>query len=227
MPYHRHLVSQFSTAYDIYLRILHEVDGRVKCVLTHDTANWRMLNICPPCTYKLDDEPNLGFSMLAMIDGNQSLKSVDTMFRSGNPREDNRATPADMWISPEEVDRFKDEVQNRGKVRTLFFGLFPLVNVILCQSMTSENHEPGNEDFSWINVPDELKDPDSPASVAICVERWKNAGPESHKKMFALFAATGIFVCVCRHGHVLTICDMIRSGEAYVYVMLAPDKLAC
>jgi hypothetical protein len=31
--------------------------------------------------------------------------------------------------------------------------------------------------------------------------------------MFALFAVAGIFLAVCRHGHVLVICDMIRSGE--------------
>lgn len=34
--------------------------------------------------------------------------------------------------------------------------------------------------------------------------------------MFALFAVAGIFLAVCRHGHVLVICDMIRSSELYV-----------
>lgn len=50
-------------------------------------------------------------------------------------------------------------------------------------------------------------------SVVTCVERWRNAGPESRKKMFALFAISGVFVCICRHGHPLVICDMVRSGE--------------
>jgi hypothetical protein len=49
-----------------------------------------------------------------------------------------------------------------------------------------------------------------------CAGRWRNAGPESRKKMFALFSVSGIFLVVCRHGHVLFICDMIRSGELYV-----------
>ena len=35
--------------------------------------------------------------------------------------------------------------------------------------------------------------------------------------MFALFAVAGIFLAVCRHGHVLVICDMIHSGELYVF----------
>ena len=66
------------------------------------------------------------------------------------------------------------------------------------------------------------------ADVATCVERWRNAGPESRKKMFALFAVTGVFVCLCRHGHPLVICDMIRSGELYdcsTTPVTSPDRL--
>ncbi|KAF8200634.1 hypothetical protein K438DRAFT_1582502 [Mycena galopus ATCC 62051] len=50
-----------------------------------------------------------------------------------------------------------------------------------------------------------------------CVERWKAAGPEARKKMFALFAVAGIFLTVCRHGHAIIMCDMIRSGELMKY----------
>ena len=60
----------------------------------------------------------------------------------------------------------------------------------------------------------EDKDPEAVAeSVSVCVERWRNAGPDARKKMFALFEITGIFICVCRHGHLLVMCDMIQSGE--------------
>jgi hypothetical protein len=72
-------------------------------------------------------------------------------------------------------------------------------------------------DIAWLNVNelnpaevDELQ-----KCVNTCVERWKAAGPEARKKMFALFAISGIFIAVCRHGHVLIMCDMIRSGELY------------
>jgi hypothetical protein len=66
------------------------------------------------------------------------------------------------------------------------------------------------EDIAWLNLTeiDELAQ-----CVNTCVERWRNAGPEARKKMFALFAVAGIFLAVCSHGHVLAICDMIRSGE--------------
>ncbi|KDQ59363.1 hypothetical protein JAAARDRAFT_110941, partial [Jaapia argillacea MUCL 33604] len=42
---------------------------------------------------------------------------------------------------------------------------------------------------------------------------WHTAAPEAQKKMFAIFACSGIFVAVCRHSHLLTMCDMVRSGE--------------
>jgi hypothetical protein len=54
---------------------------------------------------------------------------------------------------------------------------------------------------------------DTSETLDDCVKRWRNAGPEARKKMFALFAVSGIFLVVCHHGHVLVICDMIRSGE--------------
>ena len=71
-----------------------------------------------------------------------------------------------------------------------------------------------SEETAWLNVTEH----DNLAKcLDTCVERWRNAGPEARKKMFALFAIAGIFLAICRHGHVLVICDMIRSGELYVF----------
>ncbi len=63
---------------------------------------------------------------------------------------------------------------------------------------------------------DMLREPEAQEpleSKSVCAERWRNAGPEARKKMFALFAVTGIFASLCRHGQVLVLCDMVRSGE--------------
>ncbi|KAJ7865583.1 hypothetical protein B0H14DRAFT_2733900 [Mycena olivaceomarginata] len=43
--------------------------------------------------------------------------------------------------------------------------------------------------------------------------------------MFALFAISGIFISVCRHGHVLAMCDMIRSGELMKYPLAIVKRL--
>ena len=73
----------------------------------------------------------------------------------------------------------------------------------------------GVEEVAWLNVNEH---DDLAKCLDTCVDRWRNAGPEAQKKMFALFAVAGIFLAVCRHGHVLAICDMIRSGELYVFL---------
>jgi Kyakuja-Dileera-Zisupton transposase len=76
----------------------------------------------------------------------------------------------------------------------------------------NDAYEPGiNADkIAWLNLAehDELAE-----CLDTCVDRWRNAGPEARKKMYALFAIAGIFLAVCHHGHVLVICDMIQSGE--------------
>ena len=69
-------------------------------------------------------------------------------------------------------------------------------------------YEPGidADKIAWLNLVehDELAE-----CLDTCVNHWRNTGPEARKKMYALFAIAGIFLTVCRHGHVLVICDMI------------------
>jgi len=78
MPYRPYLNVQLTAAYDAYLNILDHVDRRLKKALGRDTDNWRMLNSCPACFYKLEDEPVLDIDWLVSIDGNNSLKRWDT-----------------------------------------------------------------------------------------------------------------------------------------------------
>jgi Kyakuja-Dileera-Zisupton transposase len=77
--------------------------------------DWNTTAVCIPCMYKLTDEEPLKFSMLAAMDGNFSLKLVDNTFLSGTPRADDRASTSSRWITPDEVDQFKEEV-SRQKV---------------------------------------------------------------------------------------------------------------
>ena len=56
--------------------------------------------------------------------------------------------------------------------------------------------------------------------LAQCVKNWKAAAEDDKKRMWAIFDEAGVFACACRHGFVLWILDMIRSGELYVEVPL-------
>ncbi|TFK59026.1 hypothetical protein BDN72DRAFT_873101 [Pluteus cervinus] len=189
VPVATYLPSQFSTAYDCYLEIICGADSVVNQAMNYTTESWFAEHVCPPCLYKTADEPKSNFSLLAAMDGNVSLKLFSNDVRAGTPLEDDReARTGGRWLSPSFVDQFQDEVANSKK-------------------KDGDGDQVLFDDF----------DRDGGDGTNPCVERWRNAGPESRKKMFALFAVSGIFVTVCRHGHVLLICDMIRSGELMKY----------
>jgi hypothetical protein len=46
-----------------------------------------------------------------------------------------------------------------------------------------------------------------------CVTRWTNMVNELVARMWGIFDETGIFLALCRHGFVLMVADMVRSGE--------------
>ncbi|KAG6858026.1 hypothetical protein C0995_003305, partial [Termitomyces sp. Mi166 len=52
--------------------------------------------------------------------------------------------------------------------------------------------------------------------LSTCMNNWKAAAKEENKKMWAIFAESGIFASACCHGFILQICDMITSGKLYV-----------
>ncbi|KAF8217596.1 hypothetical protein K438DRAFT_1900906 [Mycena galopus ATCC 62051] len=58
-----------------------------------------------------------------------------------------------------------------------------------------------------------------------CADQWKNMVEDVTAKMWGIFDETGIFLCLCRHGFVLVICDMIKSGELSKYPLAVTDCL--
>lgn len=46
-----------------------------------------------------------------------------------------------------------------------------------------------------------------------CVKNWKAAAGEEKKQMWRMFDESGLFASACRHGFVLWIVDIVRSGE--------------
>jgi hypothetical protein len=111
-PHSTHLKDQLRCAYDCYLAILREIDARVLKALDRSDSLGKNTHVCPPCFYKVKEEPSLVPAFLASIDGNNSLKLVDSAFRYGMPRTDNRTLPISRWLSVDQVDVFKDDVAN-------------------------------------------------------------------------------------------------------------------
>lgn len=52
-PYHRRYRNVLADCFDVYLMMRRKIDQQVSETLAHNTANWRVLNSCPPCSYEV------------------------------------------------------------------------------------------------------------------------------------------------------------------------------
>ncbi|KAJ7022500.1 hypothetical protein C8F04DRAFT_1194493 [Mycena alexandri] len=152
-------------------------------------------NCCPSCMLKVEDEEELTFSILVTMDGNDSLKRV---FRRESPDYDDEGKPL-PGVSKE---RFDPRVADAGGD---YFLSRERVNLWDKEEMKARAD--GGED----------KSP--------CEERWKNLSDDSSKKMWAIYDETGVFICLCRHGFVLMVEDMVRSGELSKYPLAMSAEL--
>jgi hypothetical protein len=95
-------------------------------------GDWRLKNACPCCMYQLQGEPDLRYSILSTMDGNDSLKRVERARRTRD-HEGNIITsesiertrlnfPNTYYLTPEQVDIYKDEVKGHSNnVRRFLF----------------------------------------------------------------------------------------------------------
>ena len=128
VPHSPYLADQLSDAYNCYLAIIWESDWRISIKLGCEDRKWAMKNICTLCLYKTENELKLKFKFLGSMDGNNSLKLVDSTYCAGSVQMDSRKLESPRWINPEDVDLFKDKV---GKVRPLLLYLTPHIIIIL------------------------------------------------------------------------------------------------
>ncbi|KXN91216.1 hypothetical protein AN958_02172 [Leucoagaricus sp. SymC.cos] len=152
-------------------------------VLKCDTLYWQLRNACPACTYKLEGEGSLIFSLLVTLDGNDSLKRV--------LRKENDVIQVDGEThipgkSKELQDRWEDYLHEE------------LQNAI-----------PGSD---YVD--------DNP-----CATCWMNMINDMTSRMWSVFDETGIFLALCRHGFVLLVADMVRSGELSKYPLVMVEVL--
>ncbi|KAI6143864.1 hypothetical protein EDD17DRAFT_1515474 [Pisolithus thermaeus] len=81
----------------ISLQAMMKVLCALQNALGHDGPAWKLCGACPACAFEQPDEPPLSPAWLHSMDGNQSAKHLD----------------GDYFIPHAEVERFKDEVQDR------------------------------------------------------------------------------------------------------------------
>ena len=203
-PKYRHL---FLDAFDAYLEVIRAVDKLIKAALGHDTPNWRVLNACPACSYKvcvslyarhyiievsqLENEPKLTYRRMFAVDGNDSLKRI-TRIGSRDVGDKWCFSDSDYYIPAEEVDEWARENRSTRLAEA-----------------SGDDSEGDSDGGSGVAEQDKNSDPDT----GPCASNWKAAQSDSKKRMWGVFAETGLFASACRHGFILWITDMVRSGE--------------
>ncbi|KAJ7742756.1 hypothetical protein B0H14DRAFT_2407117 [Mycena olivaceomarginata] len=213
VPYRPYLCQQFSIAYDLYLDLHCRTDERVMQALGRD-SKWRLKHACPVCTYKLEGEDALIFDMLTCFDGNDSLKRAlwldkvamadsktgEPVLGKSSECVDNRDAGDGYFSLRERVERWaKDRVADRLPMQAAGKVRAPSGPMLLSNAVQEE---------------------DNP-----CADRWKNMINDVTSKMWGIFDETGIFLVLCRHGLVLVIADMIRSGELAKYPLAVVEEL--
>jgi hypothetical protein len=186
------LGTQFSVAFDVYLAIRAQVDKRVQVVLGRDAPNWRLKNACAPCMYKLEGEPPLEIPFMCTFDGNNSLSRFETREREED-LVDGTSVPGaskergDDRVAPGDYYLPRDQVNKWAKE--------------------------GMDELMKTFSPD-VEDDDEQDG---CAERWQNMKEDVTSRAYGLYDETGFFPCLCRHGFVLVVVDMVKSGELFVF----------
>ncbi|KAF8337774.1 hypothetical protein F5887DRAFT_1063021 [Amanita rubescens] len=62
-------------------------------------------------------------------------------------------------------------------------------------------------------------------SETVCSGRWTNMVDALTSRMWGIFDETGVFLALCRHGFVLLVSDMVRSGELAKYPLAITSTL--
>jgi hypothetical protein len=189
MPFKSHISRQFSISYDLYLSIRTLAAELTQKALGRNSEDWRLRNVCPPCTYKLEGEEKLKFSMLYTMDGNDSLKRIQRREVISISADDNSNRPPVLGNSKESTDNreagggvyLTNDLVNQWSKEVL---------AQLCPTYSEDETD------------------DNP-----CAERWRNMRTALTARMWGVFEETGLFLALCRHGFVLVLVDMIWRGE--------------
>ncbi|KAF8135315.1 hypothetical protein K438DRAFT_1997357 [Mycena galopus ATCC 62051] len=183
--------SQFSVAFDVCLEIRAQVEKRVQAVLARDVPDWRLRNACPACLYKLEGEPPLQLPFLCTMDGNNSLSQFEV--RERETYADGTTAPgfsrehADNRVAAGDYYLSREEVDKWAKE-----GLDNLV-----------------KGFDGTGDIEEQED----IAESGCEDRWQNMKEVVTTRAWGMYGETGIFPALCRHGFVLVVADMVKSGE--------------
>ncbi|KAJ7041444.1 hypothetical protein C8F04DRAFT_1177279 [Mycena alexandri] len=183
-------------------RFVEKTRYRVLATLGRLGKEWRLKHVCPCCTYHLVDDPEMIFSMLATFAGNESLRRVARKVMNPDGSVD---------VEDDTGEPLPQKTKERTDTRDAGEGYF-----IDRQAV---------DKWAKKKLANLLPTDGSPGESVPCADRWKNMINNITSKMWGIFDETGIFLALCRHGFVLLLADMIRSGELAKYPLAMIDEL--
>ncbi|KAJ3725522.1 hypothetical protein DFJ43DRAFT_1157442 [Lentinula guzmanii] len=151
---------------------------------------------CPVC-FGGKSEFTEGFSVIVCID------ACFTQKHNKQPRDPKHTHPKSVFVSPEEVDTWRDFVEEIRPRRSS-----PAKH-------TPETEEDGFE--GMMKVPKSVLD--------ICQDSFTAADGNREKASTQFFDSTALMALLCRHDRVLWLADMTTPGERQHYVFALISKL--
>ena len=129
------------------------------------------------------------------MDGNNSLKRIRQV--GSYAIADHRVFDGDYFLAQENVDKFANEVKRKAP-------------------------EEPEEDAPEIEQDSEGDPTDGaqPGITVACADNWKASQAGEVQRMWNIYEETGIFAAACRHGLILWLADMVRSGELSVEILV-------
>ncbi|EKM48904.1 uncharacterized protein PHACADRAFT_107991 [Phanerochaete carnosa HHB-10118-sp] len=218
IPYREYLRKVFSDTFEVYLRITRIVEKRLHAILRWDAPDWRPLNACRACCYKLKDEPPLSFSRLWSLDGNNSLKRMATAdWEDVDELEGDPTDGVALALLEESTKRTQADDSNEH------------IDIAMATPASDSVAPVGNAGDSTAPAGDTTIIDKVQAALLHklldqCVDNWKAAAAEAKKKMWKMYEESGVFASACRHGFILWLCDMVRSGELAKYPLAIVAK---
>ena len=139
--------------------------------------------------------------MLAM-DGNNSLKHIRQV--GSHAIADHRVFEGDYFLPRDDVNKFANEVKRKAPA------------------------EDPDDDITSDNAPETAQldsegnptDGAQPGITVACADNWKASQADEVRRMWNIYEETGVFAAACRHGLILWLADMVRSGELSVIVLV-------
>ena len=145
------------------------------------------------------------FSRLWAHDGNNSLKRMLPV--GGRAAADTRLfTDSDYFLPRAFVDRYANEVTSRRTHR------HREITTGDSDDESDTDTPPGSLDSTEGDATDGMQEGER-REIDQCVKHWKAAASDEKKRSWAIFDENGIYASACRHGMVLWVADIVRSGE--------------